>query len=127
PAGHAFVHWLATTLAPLTGDPDELVGPSEPDGGAGHAAGTGSLRKASGLVTRPLRDLGGAIVFVPETGRLHWLNFAALLLLELADGRTATEVERAYVASVPSPAPGETGLQVERALRQLRGARMLAG
>ncbi|WP_394842826.1 hypothetical protein LZC95_37860 [Pendulispora brunnea] len=53
-------------------------------------------RKVDGLRTRPVEVAGCLMAFSPLAPKIQWLDLGAWLILELSDGRSSLEIERAY-------------------------------
>lgn len=109
PQGRDFVRWLSDSLAPVDRD---VFG--EVAGGSAGDPERAAYRKVPGLRARPSTQGECLMVFSPGAPKLHWLDLNAWLIFELSDGRTFSEMERAYLEVV--------GGRVERdeARRQLR-------
>ena len=70
--------------------------------------------RAPGLRLRPVPELGACLAYTPAAPRLHQLNVTAWLILELADGRDDTALERAFITRA---APGQDARAARRTLR----------
>lgn len=56
----------------------------------------GYFRKASDLRVRPVPEMGFCLVFTPDNPNLYTLSSTSWLILELCDGVTPEELDRAY-------------------------------
>lgn len=85
-----------------------------------------TLRKASGLRTRPVPRADCLMVFSPQSGKIHWLGLNTWLLFELCDGRSMRELERGY-AELAGDKLGEGGAhrQVQRGVESLLSSRLI--
>ncbi|CAM3579144.1 hypothetical protein G4177_09595 [Corallococcus sp. ZKHCc1 1396] len=115
PQGRDFVRWLSESLAPV----DREVF-SKAAGGQADALEGATYRKVNGLRARPSTRGECLMVFSPDAPRLHWLDLNAWLIFELSDGRTFTELERAYLEAIGGRvAPDEARRQLRSGLETL--------
>jgi len=115
PHGRDFVRWLRESLAPV----DREVFSQAPAREARQDA-PASYRKANGLRVRPSKQGECLMVFSPASPRIQWLDLNAWLIFELSDGRTFSDMERAYLEVVGARvAPDEARRQLRSGLESL--------
>jgi hypothetical protein len=64
---------------------------------AGDAVSTTVYRHEPAIRIRPLPEWAGALVYTPDSPALCYLNTTSWAVLELCDGMTPGELERAFV------------------------------
>ncbi len=115
PQGRGFVRWLHESLMPV----DREVFSQAPAGDV-LARPQGGYRKVNGLRARPSKQGECLMVFSPATPRIQWLDLNAWLIFELSDGRTFSDMERAYLEVVGARvAPDEARRQLRSGLESL--------
>jgi hypothetical protein len=60
----------------------------------------GSYRKVTNVRLRPVPEWRSCVAYTPDDPRLYLLNLNSWLILELCDGRSAEDIEAAYLAVV---------------------------
>lgn len=85
-----------------------------------------TVRKASGLRSRPVPQADCLMVFSPQSGKIHWLGLNTWLVFELCDGRTVEQVERGY-AELAGDKLNKDGArrQAQHGLESLLGSRLI--
>ncbi|NVJ00163.1 hypothetical protein HV824_18815 [Myxococcus sp. AM009] len=115
PQGRDFVRWQRESLAPV--DRALFLQDARPQAPEPARA---AYRKVDGLRVRPSKQGECLMVFSPAAPRIHWLDLNAWLIFELSDGRTYSDMERAYLEVVGARvAPDEARRQLRSGLDSL--------
>ena len=67
----------------------------------------GCYRKTPNIRVRPVHELELCLVFTPDNPNVYSLNPSAWMVMELCDGRSWEELERAYRSAVEGFGPIE--------------------
>ncbi|AKQ64578.1 hypothetical protein A176_001490 [Myxococcus hansupus] len=115
PQGRDFVRWLHESLMPV----DREIFRQAPAGDV-RSEPSGGYRKVHGLRARPSKQGECLMVFSPASPRIQWLDLNAWLIFELSDGRSFSDMERAYLEVVGARvAPDEARRQLRSGLESL--------